>query len=183
MSRISTPRASGFTLVEAVMSMLIVSVMLVAALRAVSASTMVQFKVMDRARGEALASAMVDEILQRSYSSSEVAQLQPVEVVSGLLGIVGGVLGGGIAVPANARTTFDDVDDYNGYSDSPPVDRDGALVPGCSAYRRQVAVAQVSLTDFAQTSGTDQGVKRITVTITRNGSAVAKLVAVKTRAP
>jgi hypothetical protein len=156
---------------ETIVATMIVGVMLVAALRAVGASASVQFAAADRARGRALAASLMAEIVQQKYSSTAPR--------GGTTGLIFG--GGGGLQPGN-RETFDDLDDYHGYADAPPLERDGCAIAGGAAYRRQVAVEKVNPYNLAQTSSSETGIKRITVTVTRNNLVVARLVAVRTNA-
>jgi MSHA pilin protein MshD len=159
------PRA-GMALVEAAVSMVIISIMLVASLNAVGASRLGQRWNADRLRATSLASDLMAEICDKSYSDPNDPPLFGPEA--------GELLAG--------RSAFDDVDDYNGLSESPPKDRAGTAIAGLTGWTRAAAVAYVSPTDATVTSLTDTGVKRITVTVSRAGTPMAKLVALRTAA-
>ncbi len=75
------------------------------------------------------------------------------------------------------------MDDYNGWSESPPQFADGTAMPNLANWSRSVQVAFVNPTNLSQTSTTETGAKRITVTVTHNGVVVATRVAVRTDAP
>ena len=76
----------------------------------------------------------------------------------------------------------DDVDDYDGWSGSPPEYKDGTVIPDLDGWARHVTVAWVKATDLSLTSGSETNVKRITVTVTYNDMEVASLTAVRTLA-
>lgn len=64
------------------------------------------------------------------------------------------------------RSEFDDVDDYENWSASPPQTKDGTDLTGYEGWTRQVAVHYVSLAALDNPIFTDEGCKRITVTVT-----------------
>ena len=60
----------AFTLVEAVVCTLVVAVLFLGAVQAVGLSARIQFTAAERARGRALAWALLDEIVQQKYAST-----------------------------------------------------------------------------------------------------------------
>ena len=162
----STCRANGFTLVEVVLAMVVISVMLTAALRVTGASVMAQTASADRLRAVGLAQDLMAEIVSKKYAD-------PVSL---------GIWGPELTEVLAGRTAFNDVDDYSGYSESPPKDRSGSVIAGCTGWRRSVAVSWVILADPASTSVFDSGLKRITVTVSRNGKSLARLSALRSAA-
>jgi len=64
---------------------------------------------------------------------------------------------------------FDDVDDYNGYSDSPPEEVDGTVMAEYSEYSRSAIVEYVTEDDFNIIASEITDFKRITVTLTWDG--------------
>ena len=80
------------------------------------------------------------------------------------------------------RTDWDDVDDYDGWSASPPQDKDGTVAGNRAGWARNVAVVWVDPTDPSQTVGSDQGAKWISVTVTRDGKLITSLAALRSRA-
>ncbi|WP_428937603.1 type IV pilus modification PilV family protein [Fontivita pretiosa] len=159
--------AGAFTLVEAIMSMLVVSVLLVAAMRATTASALMQYKNSERALGGVLADSLINEVLVLSYTDPTSPS--------------------GFGLEAGESTTskvgWDDVDDFAGWSESPPQDRNGTPMAGLSGWRRTVSVQRVLANDPSQPAGSETGVKRITVTVLRNGLVVATRTALRTSAP
>ena len=160
-------RATGFTLVEASVSVLIVGVMLVAALQTVSHSRLVQYRLAERARGEHLARALLAEIVQQRYADPDVAP------------VFGPELG-------ESRATYDDVDDYNGLNDTLLTARDGVAlaVPRANTWRRAVVITWMNPATLAPASPhLESGAKRVTVSTYHNGVRVAECVAVRTDTP
>jgi hypothetical protein len=151
--------------VEATLSVVVVGLMLVAALRTISASAQGQIHNADRLRGALLANALLTEITGLRYS-------EPTEVA--LFGPEVSELGG--------RPAYDDVDDYHGWTESPPVEKDGAAIPNAAGWRRSVTVAYTNPANLSATSAIATGAKRITVTVEHNGVPVAVMTAVRTSA-
>lgn len=77
------------------------------------------------------------------------------------------------------RENFNDVDDYNGWSASPPQDPSGTVLKGLEGWKRQVEVAWVDPSNLGQVVGAESSLKRITVSVYRGNVVAAKLVAVR----
>lgn len=78
------------------------------------------------------------------------------------------------------RTTYDDIDDYDGWDESPPKDASGNAMSQYASYRRQVSVV------FDNSLATQTGLtfpagsfKKITVTILKDNKVLAQLVSVR----
>lgn len=158
---------NAFTIVEAVISTVIVAVMFVAALSTVGAARMTEHRVALVSRGRLLAESLLSEVLQQDYEDPDGAAVFGVE--SGESG--------------TARMDFDDVDDFDGWSSSPPVSRDGMPLADATGWRRTVKVEWVDASNVGQVKGTETGVKRVTVTAEYNGVPQASLVALRTAHP
>src|SRR4051812_20926578 len=117
---------AGLTLVEAVMSCLVVSILLVAALRAAGAASVYQFKTADRARARFLAGQIITDILSLNYQNP-----------------TSPVFGRETGEVATSKTNYNDVDDFNGWSESPPQERDGTAMSELGAWQRSVVVEWV----------------------------------------
>lgn len=153
------------TLAEAVVSVAIVGTMLVAALSAVGGVRTTQQKTADRARGVQLAQDLLSEIMSQPY--------EDVDYAPGSFGLGADEVGDG------SRALWEDVDDYDGWSASPPQEKDGTPIPGCADWERRVDVAWVSPTDVRTEIGNDARLKRIVVTALCRGVEVAELVALR----
>jgi len=75
------------------------------------------------------------------------------------------------------RVDFDDVDDYDGYTDQPPRDRNGNPDSNYTEYKRRVQVVKVDQDDLTTIieDGGSTDVKRIVVTVTRAGRELVRL--------
>ncbi len=79
------------------------------------------------------------------------------------------------------RTDFDDVDDYHGWSASPPEAKDGTALADYTGWTRSVTVEYVNPLQPGGTAvGSDNGAKRITVTVTDPRGSETKLIGVRT---
>ena len=166
-SRIGSRRGSeAFTLVEAVICTLIVGVMLVGAVSTIGASRRSQQGMSDRATARLLASDLLSEIVTKAYAEPDGSAS----------------IGTDAGEQSLSRATFDDVDDYNNYEESPPKDLAGNIIPGSEKWSRRVRIEQVNSTDPDQISAVETGTKRITVTASCNGLAVAERMAIRTQA-
>lgn len=169
MERICNPigkrtRRPGLSLVEVVLSMLIASIMLVAALSTVGASRLSQFKTSQTTRGQALAESLMTEILRQDYQDPDGTPLFGLEQ----------------SEPGGQRNKFDDVDDYDGWTKSPPRDKNGSIIPNCDGWRRTVTVAWVDPMDPSLVEDSESNAKRVTITVTFQDMPVATLVAIRT---
>jgi type II secretory pathway pseudopilin PulG len=158
------PRGRAFTLVEAVVCTLIVGIILVAAIATLGASKRAQKSSGDRASAQLLADDLLAEITAKAYADPDLA---------GAFGIDPGE-------QWSSRRTFDDVDDYDGYTETPPKDPAGVPIPGYERWTRSVRVERIVSGNPDQTSGVETGAKRITVTVTANDTVIATRTAVRT---
>lgn len=152
---------------EAALSVLILGVVLVAALNTVGSSKASQQRNVDRTRGTQLAQDLMTEILEQAYANPGGG--------IGAMGIDPAEVGDG------NRALWDDIDDYDGWSASPPQTKDGSALDAFEGWSRSVEVEWVSSLDFSVTHPFDTGVKRITVTVAHNTLPVGTLVAIRTR--
>jgi len=157
--------SAGFTLVEAMISMVIVAVLLVAAMRATGASALVQYKTAERATGRALALGLLNEIVVMRYEEPNGAP----------------TFGRESGESGSSKASWDDVDDFDGWSESPPQYRDGTVMPDLSGWQRTVVVTRVNPLNLSQSSSSETGAKQITVTVQHNGLPVATRIAIRTK--
>lgn len=161
----SSPRArAALTLVEVVASTMIVGMMCVAALNSLGAATRSSESIGNRAIAAGLADELMAEIMQANYSDPNDT---PVFGTEG-------------SESSGTRAGYDDIDDYNGWNQSPPRARDGTQMANRTGWRQRVTVAYVVPSTPSVTSVTDQGVKRVKVTIEYNGKTLAEQTAFRT---
>ena len=148
----------GFSLIEAVIATLIVSILTVAALTAIPA--VVEGRVRSARLTEALALAqdLMAEIDAQPWADPTVPT---------------GPLGPG---PAIGRAQFDDCDDYLNWSESPPQERDGTDMVGYDNWSRSVTVEFVSVSAPEGPAVGSSRLKRVTITVAFRGATLVRLV-------
>lgn len=156
----------ALTLLEVVVSTLIVGVMTVAALNTLGAVTRSSQSFGDRAVALGLAEDLMAEILQASYKDPDEDP----------------TFGRETSESAGPRNQFDDVDDYDGWNKQPPQDADGTSLPDRDDWRRTVTVEHVAVDNTAQimADNIDTGVKRIHVIVQLQDQTLVELIAVRT---
>lgn len=158
--RRSLPR--GLTLMEVTVSTLIVGGLMVAALQSVgnmSRTTATTNQVQD---GQSLAQDLLREILAQSYSEPSDAGTTTWKAESG----------------ETNRAAFDDIDDYDDWSESPVTDAAGNGLIGYSGWSRTVIVRKLNTGDYSvrTDTSTDTGLRSVTVTATSPGGKTTVLV-------
>ena len=160
-----SPRSRrAFSLAEIAVSMLLVSGLLVVSLNMVGDVTIGRQNMNDRSVGHLLAQDLMSEILPLSYQDPDGTPMFGYEA----------------GESTTTRADFDDVDDYNGWSATPPESKDGTKIPDRTGWRRIVKVEYVQANDINTPALGHEGVKRIHVTVDHNGVETASLVGVRT---
>ena len=144
---------SGLSLLEVMVSTVLVGVCLVAAMRALGMTLFTQTGMADDAVAACLADDLLYEVMQKSYGDSSGATEVQVD-------------GDEVSLQ---KTTFDDVDDYHGWKESPPQDSNGQAIEGLGDWTRMVRVEFVEPAEPSKDSASDQGLKRVTVEVVKNG--------------
>jgi MSHA pilin protein MshD len=154
-------KAGGFTLVELIVTMVVVSIAVLGISYALSFAFSRQSDGLWQAKSVALAESYLEEIMARRYD--EVTPLGGVPPCSLATTPCSATLG----PDGETRSSFDDVDDYNGVDDAPPVDVDGNVRADYAGFRVQVAVAYVDAA-LSGALGLDavSDAKLVTVTVT-----------------
>jgi len=163
--RALTGRA-GLTLIETTVSVAVTGGLLVAALAMLGDVSTGRVVVSDRTRGAMLAHDLLAEVQAAKYESSDFGP---------------GSFGRAADEPAGGpRDLYDDVDDYAGWSASPPQWRDGSPMSALEGWTRSVRVVWIE--PDGDLSGTDQRLKRIEVTVTRGQRLAGRAVAIRAAA-
>jgi len=139
--------ASGVSLIEAVLFIVVVSVALVVVLKAFDIANRGSADPVLRRQSLAIAQSLLDEISAKPFGDAD--SDDPVQ--------------GGFAGPYTSvnRQWFDDVDDYNGFSMSGIRSLDNSVLTGLSNYQAAVAVTAAAFGMVPAGAGW-----RITVTVT-----------------
>ena len=158
----------GFSVIEVAMSSLLVGAVLVASMQVTGQALMVQRDRAHMATAAFLAEGMLSEILLLPY-------MEPGQTSS--------PIGRGSGELVNDRSTYDDVDDYHNYTETPPKSLENVVLPGFAGWQRSVVVQWVNPNNLNQTQGSESGVKRVTVQVRRNGQLLATAIGIRSNAP
>lgn len=157
-------RRRSMSMVEIVFSIMLVGGLLVAALNTLGVSVQARQITSNKSLAVMLAQDLISEIMQKEYRENR-------EMVT---------WGREIGELDGTRINFDDVDDYNNWAASPPQSMDGTVLPNLPGWQRSVEVFYVLPDDLETTTTENTGVKRITVTINKDGDSITRLTCVKT---
>ena len=116
----------------------------------------------DRLLAANLANELTEEIATRRFTDPDVDS--------------GNALGVDISERAAVRADFDDVDDYNGWTSSPPKLTGDIALSTLNGWTRSVIVEHVLVSDATTTSPSVTGLKRVTVIVSKNGTELARIV-------
>jgi hypothetical protein len=148
-------------------SMAIMAILLVSAMRLSAAAGLDRQKTSQRAVGSGLADELMADIQRCAYSDPTSTPLFGIET----------------GESRSNKTTCDDVDDFNGWTETTIQTSAGVARSDLPRWSRKVVVEWVVANSPATSSATATGVKRITVTVLYNGAVVATRVGVRTAAP
>lgn len=116
----------AFSLVEAALSVIIVGGMFTVALAMMGAAARDRGSQSELRTARALATMLMSEIQQQRYQQRD-----------------------GVAdVSTPSPRTFDDVDDYNNFIETPPLDRTGAIIPGTLGWTWRAVVTNFAVPDL-----------------------------------
>ena len=156
---------NGLTLAEVMISSSLAGVVIVGSLQATGAILTTWQTASDMQHGPALAHDLMSEILAQPYEDPD---------QNPIFGREGGEGGAD-------RKNWDDVDDYNGWSQSPPEDKDKKKYHDLEGWTRSSVVEYINLNNPSAVIGADQGVKRITVEVTDPFGNVSTMIAFRSR--
>ena len=148
-------RQQGVTLIELVISIVVLSIALIALINAMGGSLQRSSNILLQDHSIQLAQAYLDEILAKRYDETT-----PIGGVPASTTVNCAALG---AETGENRATFDDVDDYDGLNDQPPRSQTSTSFPEYAQYRVTVTVSCVG-GDLGQFATADS-LKRIEVAI------------------
>lgn len=156
------PRQQGATLVELVMTIVIIGVAIAGVVGAFSLITGRSADPLNQTRAVALAQLYMDEILARNYDESS-------KVGGGKLP-VDQVDCASPGADSETRAGYDDVDDYHAITNAIPEDGEGNPLPGYDNFRISITVSCAG-DDISEMSLANSDAKRIDITITDPSNA------------
>lgn len=159
--------ARGFTFVELLGSLFVVSFLAVAASGAVLTVLETDTEATRRERIADLGLSLLDEIVSLPFEDPETG--------SPTIGPEAGEWS-----PPTTRASFDDVDDYSVWTGHPALQTKAGTPIAAPGYTRAVSVVFVTLANLGGTSAARTNMKRITVTVFEEGVAVGTYTAFRT---
>lgn len=157
-------KPDGFSLIESVISIVVVSTLLLASLHAVAVWTVNRAAIEQRMAGPGLAQDLMAEILSMPFE-------EPVDPPT---------FGRESSESDINRVAWDDIDDYHGWSASPPQLRNGTEQTELVDWTREVQVEWVDPLDPNTAVVGPTSTKRITVSTFQFGRPVSEVVALRT---
>lgn len=158
----------GFTLIELVVTMLIISIAALGVLYSLGLGLRHQSDSLWQAKAVALAQSYMEEILARRYDEHSPPGGPPPCSTTTTACSPFGAFGDG-----EPRAEFDDVDDYDGLIEQPPRDVYGNPRSDYDSYRVTVSVAYADaaqIASFGLDTGTDAKVVTVTVSTPEGGA-------------
>lgn len=151
----------GITLVETVVSMLLVGFVLVSTLSIVGPVTRSTSIQGDKLVAANLANELTEEIATKLFIDPNAATPDDI--------------GFDADDSIFMRLTYDDIDDFHGWSSSPPKNSYGSAYATMKEWTRSVSVMHVMLADPSAESKTNTGLKRVTVEVSKNGTVLSSI--------
>ncbi len=156
MKRLQPIQSGGFTLLEVMFASMLIGLAIAALAVTSSAYTIVNGAGIDLSTAEFL----VEEI-------RELTAPLPAVDPAGVSGTCGPDAG------ESTLALFDDVDDFDGQTISPPIDVDRTAMTEFAAFSQQITVQNITASNLTQTvADHSTDLYRITVTITKNNSPI-----------
>jgi len=150
----------GFSLIELIVMIVVLSIALTGVTIALNEAVKQSPKALVQTRAMELSQTYLDEILAKRFDEQSGQGGTPrCDSIDNAAQSCSNSLGN---EEANNRQLFDDVDDFNGLNNSPPVTASGTSLSNYSSYRVQVSVSYAG-GDLGLSS---RGAKRITVAVT-----------------
>lgn len=155
----------AITLAETIVSTLIIGLVLVSTIQIVGPIIRSGTVMADKVVAANLANELSEEIATKVFTSPILVDVESMGPGAG-----------------ETRSTFDDIDDYQGLNNTPPQLSDGTPLTHLAGWNRLVKVVHVSMADPAVESGTYTGLKRVTVTVSKNGVELASVITLHSHA-
>lgn len=158
----------GFSLIEATIATVIVSMMLMSALYMAGSAARARQSLARRAVGPQVADDYLNEILQLYYEDPDGSPSWGEEQ-------------GEMSQPEFTRTLYDDIDDFVFHTEPFPRTKDGTPIPEFAGWTRHATIQRVLVTAPNVTSPVDTGLLKITVTATSDDGQIIQRDALRSR--
>jgi len=160
---------SGFTLIELVITIMVLAIGVTAFTRLMNASTIASVDPMIRQQAHAIAQSYLEEVMLNSFCDPNLPGSCPATCVAGnICSTCGGLAS---PAPAETRPDYDDVCDYNGLSDTGARNQFDVAIAALSNYNVSVTVDDSAVTLSGLSSSSGQ-VVRVDVRVTHDTNPV-----------
>ena len=150
---------------ETIVSTLLVGMVLVGTIQIVGPTVRSGTVMADKVVASNLARELSDEIATKYFKSTVEDDLDFIGTESGA-----------------SRRFFDDIDDYHGLSNTPPQLSNERTLTQLAGWTRTVKVAHADLNNPSVDSGAYTGLKRVTITVRKDGVTLAEMVSLHSHA-
>jgi Tfp pilus assembly protein PilV len=157
--KMATNPTHAMTLIEVVLAMVVLGMVLGSIAQGVSLSMRMQRSTSERVKAGLLATELIEIIAAMPYLDPD---------GSATIGVDAGETVGD-------QLTFDDVDDFHGWSEGTVRLRNGTVRTDMTGWNRSVIVEWATLGSPLAAEIAETGTKRITVTVTHNGRTAATI--------
>lgn len=165
-------RLRGMTLIEVTLAVAVFSIIVVATLNAAAQAVALRAQATRVLVAGQLADALITEIMQLPYDSTDTQQSGTVASLSALNTPIVTV------IPAN-RGNDAVAFDYANYKDTTPINPDGSPSVNANGYRRTVTIKYVTTSNPSVDSASDTGLCRIIVSVSFNNRPILTRTALK----
>ncbi|MBL0869971.1 MAG: type II secretion system protein [Phycisphaerales bacterium] len=160
------------TLIEVTLAVAVFSIIIAATLNVAAQAIALRAQATRVLVAGQLADALIAEIMQLPYDSTDTQQSGTVASLTALNTPI-------LTVIPASRGNDATLADYANYKDNTPINADGSLSTNANGYRRSVTAKYVSTSNPSVESATDTGLCRITVTVTFNKRPILTRTALK----
>ncbi|MBL4809769.1 MAG: type II secretion system protein [Phycisphaerales bacterium] len=151
----------AITLAETVVSILLISFVLVSTLQIVGPISRSSSLQADRLVAANLANELAEEIATKLYVDDNATDPDDIGIDAD--------------DTVSNRTAFDDIDDYNEWTSSPPMMSFGTSNTSLTGWTRSVKVRHVLTNDPSTSSPTDTGLKKVVIRVRKDGVLLADI--------
>ncbi len=163
----------GFAMVEVVMATAIVGGLAVAALSLAASSAGHKARAANQARGRVLCRSLAEEISNLPVADWSTDGIDLFIKTGGYTIDGADAKAANVVSAAGQRSLFSVIDNYHGYTESPPKDQDDNVLPGYTGWTRTVTVEVVGFSNPNAVSASEMGLRKITVEASYAGKPIA----------
>ncbi|RNC81340.1 MAG: prepilin-type N-terminal cleavage/methylation domain-containing protein [Phycisphaera sp.] len=163
----------GFAMVEIVLATAIVGGLAAAAMSLAASSAGQKARAANLARGRMLCRSLAEEIATRPVADWSSGALD-ISIGDGSFALKADSTAVRAVKGAGKRSSFVTIDEYDGYSESPPTDEDGNVLAGYTGWTRGVEIEVVRLGDPDLVQASETGLRKITVKVQYGDEQIAQ---------